>query len=162
MEIVKRIRSLAIILALLLSAAGLVVIFGIKLEISENTQILYLTPTFMRCFGVLLWVAAFIGFGEKHLNFNNRFLVYANEAVLPFYILHQFVLLLIGCWVVQWQINAFVKFIVIANLSFIAIMGLIEMIIKRLQITRFLFGAQTKIEFYISLSRIPTACICHL
>jgi len=140
LETIKRIRSISLILAIILSLTGLVIGFGIKPEISENTPILYLIVTFIRCFRVLLWIIAIIGFGEKYLNFNNRFLGYANEAVLPFYILHQFVLLLIGYWVVQWQINALVKYIVISSLSFIAIMGLYDIIIKRFQVTRCLFG----------------------
>ena len=57
---------------------------------------------------------------------------------------HQFVLLLIGYWVVQWQINALAKYIVIAGLSLIAIMGLYEIIIKRFQVARFLFGLKLK------------------
>jgi hypothetical protein len=118
--------------------------FGIKPEISENTPILYLIVTFIRCFRVMLWIIAIIGFGEKYLNFSNRFLGYANEAVLPFYILHQFVLLLIGYWVVQWQINALVKYMVIASMSFITIMGLYDIIIKRFQVTRFLIGLKLK------------------
>ena len=140
LETIKRIRSISLILAIILSLTGLVIGFGIKPEISENTPILYLIVTFIRCFRVLLWIIAIIGFGEKYLNFNNRFLGYANEAVLPFYILHHVVLLLIGYWVIQWQINALVKYIVIASLSFIAIMGLYDIIIKRFQVTRFLFG----------------------
>jgi peptidoglycan/LPS O-acetylase OafA/YrhL len=140
LETIKKIRSISLILAIILSLTGLVIEFGIKVEISENTPIIVLILTFIRCFRLLLWIIAIIGFGEKYLNFNNRFLGYANEAVLPFYILHQFVLLLIGYWVVQWQINALVKYIVIASLSFIAIMGLYDIIIKRFQVTRFLFG----------------------
>jgi glucan biosynthesis protein C len=105
-----------------------------------NEKILYLIVTFIRCFRVLLWIVAIIGFGEKYLNFNHRFLGYAGEAVLPFYILHQFVLLLIGYWVVQWQVDALIKYIVIASLSFITIMGFYDIFIKRFQVTRFLFG----------------------
>jgi peptidoglycan/LPS O-acetylase OafA/YrhL len=140
LETIKRIRSISLILAIILSLTGLVIEFGIKPEISENTPILYLIVTFIRCFRVLLWITAIIGFGEKYLNFNHRFLGYAGEAVLPFYILHQFVLLLIGYWVVQWQVNALVKYIVIASLSFVTIMGLYDIIIKRFRVTRFLFG----------------------
>jgi peptidoglycan/LPS O-acetylase OafA/YrhL len=140
LETIKRIRSISLILAIILSLTGLVIEFGIKPEISEKTPILYLILSFIRCFRLLLWLIAIIGFGEKYLNFKSRFLGYANEAVLPFYILHQFVLLLIGYWVVQWQINALVKYMVIASLSFITIMGLYDIIIKRFQVTRFLFG----------------------
>jgi glucan biosynthesis protein C len=144
LEIINRIRSVSLILAIILSLTGLVISFGIKPEISENTPILYLCVIFIRCFRVLLWIFALIGFGEKYLNFNTKFLSYANEAVLPFYILHQFVLLLIGYWVVQWQINALVKYIAIASLSFIAIMGFYDIIIKRFRIVRFLFGLKLK------------------
>jgi peptidoglycan/LPS O-acetylase OafA/YrhL len=144
LETIKGIRSISLILAIILSLTGLVTEFGIKPEISENPLILYLILTFIRCFRVLLWIIAIIGFGEKYLNFNNQFLGYANEAVLPFYILHQFVLLLIGYWVVQWQINSLSKYIVIANLSFIVIMGLYEIFIKRFQVARFLFGLKLK------------------
>jgi hypothetical protein len=140
LETIKRIRSISLILAIILSLTGLLFEFGIKPEITENTPILYLILSFNRCFRVLLWLIAIIGFGEKYLNFNNQFLRYANEAVLPFYILHQFVLLLIGYWVVQWQFNALVKYIVIASLSLITIMGLYDLIIKRFQVIRFLFG----------------------
>lgn len=144
METINRIRSIALILAIILSLNGLVIKFGIRPEVSENTPILYLFVSFIRCLGVLLWLIAIIGIGEKYLNFNNRFLKYANEAVLPFYILHQFVILIIGYWVVQWPMNAFIKFMVIASLSFIAIMGLYDLLIKRFQVTRFLFGLKLK------------------
>jgi hypothetical protein len=144
LEIVNRIRSVSLILAIILSLTGLVIEFGTKPEISENTPILYLGLTFIRCFRVLLWIIAIIGFGERYLDFNTQFLSYANEAVLPFYILHQFVLLLIGYWVVQWQVNALVKYIVIAGLSFIAIMVFYDIIIKRFKVVRFVFGLKLK------------------
>jgi hypothetical protein len=144
LEIINRIRSISLILAIILSLTGLVIGFGIEPEISENTPILYLSLTFIRCFRVLLWIIAIIGFGEKYLNFNTHFLSYANEAVLPFYILHQFVLLSIGFWVVQWQINALAKYIVIAGLSFLTIMVFYDAIIKRFKVVRFLFGLKLR------------------
>jgi hypothetical protein len=130
--------------AILLSLTDLVIEFGLKPDISAKTPILYLSMTFIRCFRVLLWIFVIIGFGERYLNFNNRFLTYANEAVLPFYILHQFILLLMGYGVVQWPIHALIKYMIIAGLSFIAIMGLYDIIIKRFQVTRFLFGMKIK------------------
>ena len=144
LETIKRLRSVSFFMAVILSITGLVVHFGIKPEISRNTPILYLILTCVRCFCVLLWITAIIGFGEKFLNFKNRFLEYANEAVMPFYILHQFVLLLIGYWVVQLEIYTFFKYIFISGLSFAVIMGLCDFIIKRFQPARFLFGLKGK------------------
>jgi len=140
LDIITRIRSVSLILAVTLSLTGLVIEYGIKPQVSEQTPILYLCLTFIHCLRVILWMVAILGFGEKYLNFNNRFLGYANEAVLPFYILHQFVLLLIGYWVVQTHFNALVKYMIISGLSFIAIMGCYDIMIKRFNGLRFLFG----------------------
>jgi hypothetical protein len=79
------------------------------------------------------------GFGMKHLTFSKPFLKYANEAVLPFYILHQTVLLCVGYFVVQWAIPSLLKWLIIVPLSFAIIMGLYELV-RRNNILRFLFG----------------------
>jgi peptidoglycan/LPS O-acetylase OafA/YrhL len=86
------------------------------------------------------WVLAILGFSMKHLNFNRSVLTYANEAVLPFYILHQPVLLSVGYFVVQWTIPAAAKFIIIDTLSFVFIMALYEFVVRRVNLLRFLFG----------------------
>lgn len=86
------------------------------------------------------WVLAILGFGMKHLNFNKPILSYANEAVLPFYILHHPVLLCVGYFVVQWAIPAALKFAVIDASSFVIIMALYEFMVRRVNVIRFLFG----------------------
>ncbi len=53
--------------------------------------------------GVLCWacLVAIMGFAARYLRSSNRFLKYANDAVLPFYILHQTVILAIGFHVIR-------------------------------------------------------------
>jgi hypothetical protein len=75
----------------------------------------------------------------KHLTFNKPYLQPLNEAVLPFYVLHQSVLIYVGYVVVQWDIPALAKWLIIAPLSFAIIVGLIA-IIRRVNVLRFLFG----------------------
>ena len=93
-------------------------------------------------YSLLSWccVLALLGFGIQHLTVSAPFLRYANEAVLPFYILHQTVILSVGFFVVQWPIPDLVKFVVIAILSFAIIMLLYEFLIRRFNLLRFLFG----------------------
>lgn len=86
------------------------------------------------------WVLAISGFGMRYLNSNKRILPYANEAVLPFYILHQPALLSVGYFVVQWDIPAVVKFAIIVASSFVIIMALYEFVVRRVNILRILFG----------------------
>jgi glucan biosynthesis protein C len=85
-------------------------------------------------------ILAILGFGRKHLNFSTRFLKYANEAVLPFYILHQTVLLCVGYFVVQWAIPDLLKWVIILVASFALIMVLYEFLVRRYNVMRFLFG----------------------
>jgi peptidoglycan/LPS O-acetylase OafA/YrhL len=86
------------------------------------------------------WLIAILGFGSRYLNFSNRFLKYANEAVLPFYILHQTVILAIGYYIVRLHLPIAVKFFIIATGSFVAILGLYDVLVKRINMLRFLFG----------------------
>jgi hypothetical protein len=85
------------------------------------------------------WVLAIFGFGMKHLTRNSKYLAPLNEAVLPFYVLHQSILIVVGYVVVQWDIPALAKWLIIAPLSFAIIVGLIA-IIRRVNVLRFLFG----------------------
>jgi hypothetical protein len=89
-------------------------------------------------------VLAILGFGMKHLNFNKPILSYANEAVLPFYILHHPVLLSVGYFVVQWAIPDALKFVVIDAVSFLIIMALYEFAVRRFNVMRVLFGMKPK------------------
>jgi peptidoglycan/LPS O-acetylase OafA/YrhL len=103
------------------------------------------TDRYLQVFGLYgvsswCWVLAFFGFGFKHLTRSKPILAYANEAVLPFYILHQTVLLSVGYFVVQWPIPDLLKWLIIAASSFAVIMGLYESLIRRASVLRFLFG----------------------
>ena len=86
------------------------------------------------------WLLAVLGLGMKHLNFNNSFLKYANEAVLPFYILHQIVIVSLGYFVVGWAIPDLLKFVIILVVSFPVTVGLYEFGVRRFNVMRFLFG----------------------
>jgi len=92
------------------------------------------------CFVVWSWLLAVFGFGMKKLNFNTPFLKYANEAVLPFYIMHQTVIIGLGYFVVEWAIPDPLKFLVILTSSFLISMGLYEFVVRRHNVLRFLFG----------------------
>ena len=89
-------------------------------------------------------VLAIFGFGRKHLNHATPLLRYANEAVLPFYILHQTVLMCVGYFVVQWAIPDLPKWAIILVVSFVLIMVLYEFLVRRYNPIRFLFGMKPR------------------
>lgn len=86
------------------------------------------------------WVVFVLGLGAKHLNFNNKVLAYANEAVLPFYILHQTIILLVGWYVIPTDMSIPLKYLIISTSSFVMIIALYELLIKRIDAVRLMFG----------------------
>jgi len=135
---IQRLRWVSLVTAVLCWAA--LYLIGSKLGYMALR-----TAQYEGIFGILAvsswcWILAFLGFGFKHFTRNKPILSYANEAVLPFYILHQTVLLSVGYFVIQWQIPDLLKWIIIAVISFPLVMALYEFGIRRFNVMRFLFG----------------------
>ena len=84
---------------------------------------------------------AFVGLGRRFLNFSNRLVRYANEAVLPFYILYQFVILMVGYYgVIRWNLPVGAKDVLVVLLAFLGIVIPYELLIRRFDAFRVLFG----------------------
>jgi peptidoglycan/LPS O-acetylase OafA/YrhL len=92
------------------------------------------------------WLMAIFGFARKHLNFSNRFLHYANEAVYPFYILHQTIIICIAYYMINWQMSISLKFLIISSSMFLITLFLYECIIRRVKVLRVLFGLKSNIK----------------
>jgi glucan biosynthesis protein C len=90
------------------------------------------------------WVVFIFSLGAKYLNRPSRMLAYSNEAVLPFYIFHQTVILCVGWFVIRWDIGMLPKYLIIAVCSFIIIMALYEGLVRHFNVVRFLFGMRPK------------------
>jgi glucan biosynthesis protein C len=65
---------------------------------------------------------------------------YAREAILPFYLLHQTVIVIIAFYVVQWHTSAFLKFLIISFTALATTLLLYEIVVKRIWLLRFCFG----------------------
>jgi glucans biosynthesis protein C len=98
------------------------------------------------------WLLAILGFGSKYLNRNNRFLSHANEAVLPFYILHQTIIVIIGFYVIQWSTGVGTKYLVISSASFVGIMLIYELLVRHFNVLRFLFGMKLRIKSSVTVA----------
>jgi peptidoglycan/LPS O-acetylase OafA/YrhL len=90
------------------------------------------------------WVVFIFSLGAKYMNRPGRTLAYTNEAVLPFYILHQTVILCVGWFVIRWNIGILSKYLIIVVCSFIIIMVLYEGLVRHFNWVRFLFGMRPK------------------
>lgn len=89
------------------------------------------------------WVCAILGFGRKYLSFNNKYLKFSNELVLPFYILHQTVIVAVAFYVVGLNLIVIEKYFLIVVTAFPIIVALLYPISK-VNVLRFLFGMRMK------------------
>lgn len=105
---------------------------------------LYLLFQFVMSVQTLCWIVFIVGIGAKYLNFRNKVLENCNEGVLPFYILHQTLILLVGWYVVDWNTTIAAKFLTISATSFILIVATYELLIRRFNWMRFVFGMRPK------------------
>jgi glucans biosynthesis protein C len=94
------------------------------------------------------WLFAILGFSLKYLAFDRPLRRSTNEGVMPFYILHQTVLLCIGYFVMTWAINDAAKWAIVFAGSFIVIITLYLLFIRRFELLRFLFGMKTTHPFF--------------
>lgn len=133
-DAIERQRFLSLTLALGALFGGFYLVLG--MDVSSYA------PSFswIRGFNTWAWLLTFLGFASRHLNFSNRFLGYANEAVLPFYILHQTVIVTLGFFIADWDIAVFPKFLFMVAVNFAIIMILYEFLVKRVGVLRYLFG----------------------
>jgi hypothetical protein len=51
-----------------------------------------------------------------------------------------------GFWIAGWDAGVMVKFLIISTMSFTVILALYELVVKRVQALRFLFGMKQKHE----------------
>lgn len=93
-----------------------------------------------------LCVLAIMGYAAKFLNFKSQKLTYANEAVYPFYIMHQTVIVAFGYYIVQLDASIPWKLFLVTFLSFSSIWIFYEYMIKKFKILRFLFGLKPKVK----------------
>jgi peptidoglycan/LPS O-acetylase OafA/YrhL len=109
----------------------------------------------LTCLAVWSWLLAILGFGMRHLNRDTPLRRYASEAALPFYILHQTVLLALAFFVVRWAIPDALKFGVVLSGTFVTVMALYECGVRRSNLLRFLFGMKPRARRAAEMRRFP-------
>lgn len=94
---------------------------------------------------LLMWASVLmsVGYSYRYINRNHRLLPYLNEAVYPFYILHQTVIVIIGYWVLKQNFGVYGGFLFTSLATLLVCAGLYWFIIRPFRLTRFLFGLKS-------------------
>ncbi len=98
-------------------------------------------------FGVIIaWtmMLCVVGYGQILLNRPHKHLPALNEAIYPFYILHQTVILVLGYLMLSLSMALVPKMIVLTVASFLVIVALYLLLVRPFNVMRFLFGMKKK------------------
>jgi hypothetical protein len=95
---------------------------------------------------VSLWttILGICGFAKHYLNFRNNFLTYSTEAVYPFYILHQTITVAIGFHIADWELNVWLKLLILVLGTFGFSLFIYHFLIRPFNFVRLLFGVKGK------------------
>jgi glucan biosynthesis protein C len=78
---------------------------------------------------------------------------YANDAVLPFYVLHETVIVVVAYLVLAWPVGAGAQYCVIALVSLAATLLAYDLGVRRSPPTRFLFGLKQTHGHHLPLEK---------
>ena len=98
------------------------------------------TIYFISSLGYGSLIFAFLGYARRYLNFSNAFLKYTNEAVYPFYILHQTITVILAFYIVPLDLNMWLKFLLTALGTAVFTLAIYHFLIKPFNFIRPLFG----------------------
>jgi len=154
-------RWISLLLGVILSTAYLYLLFSPS-RVVFPTLIADWIYALLNYFNAWCWLLAILGFGMRYLAVDRPVLRYANEAVLPFFILHQTVLLFVGYFVVTWQIHDALKWVIVFISSFIIIIMLYVILVRKFELFRFLFGMKTTHPFFDIFRKKGVLIILHM
>ncbi|MFC1533967.1 acyltransferase [Thermodesulfobacteriota bacterium] len=158
---IKKQRWISLLLGVVLSAVYLYQLFSPS-RVVFPAWISDWIYTLLSFFSAWTWLFAILGFSMRFLAFDRPLLRYANEGVLPFFILHQTVLLGIGYFIMNWEIHDALKWAIVFISSFIVIITLYTLLVRKLELFRFLFGMKTTHPFFDIFRKKSALIILHV
>jgi glucan biosynthesis protein C len=135
-----------LLISLPLALISTVFVLAMQFEIPAFSRPAY-APRYMM-YSVFLglhtwcWILALLALARRYLSGTNRFLKYAGRASYPFYILHFFLMVVIGHFVFKGHLGIAAEFILLSLLTFIATLTSYELLVRRTKVTRILFGVK--------------------
>jgi glucan biosynthesis protein C len=85
-----------------------------------------------------------LGYTRRYLSRDSRFRKLANEAIYPFYLLHQPVIIVVAYYVVNWPVSILVKAVVIILLSLVIVVSIYWFVIRPVNVLRVIFGLKSR------------------
>lgn len=140
-QAIRRDWLVALILGIISFLSGLAIFVAVAPEWADTPGIpgFYLFWSLWSVTG-WCWTIFMLYVGMRFLDFRNKWLQYGQEAIVPVFLFHQPVIIVIAFFVVQWDAGIAVKLPIVVLSSFVVTLGLYEFFIRRVSAARALFG----------------------
>ena len=119
---------------------------------SENVSV----QVFYRIIGstnLWFWLFAVVGYAGHYLNRPSKLLTTANQGILPWYMLHQTVIIMLAWWLKPFTFNAGIEAILLLLLT-ISLCLILYICIERVPLLRFLFGLKLNTPSRLTLNQL--------
>jgi len=129
-----------------LAIIGLLVFFGLHgaKVLSFRYTPGYIAFEFFRGINSWIWVLFLVGWARGRLDFGGRFLDYAREAALPYYVLHHTPVMLLALLLLHVQIPIGLKWLIIFVGAFLIVVPVYEVLVRRVLPVRVLMGMRAR------------------
>lgn len=112
----------------------------------ERSTLVHFLESLVQVSNLWAWIITIFGLAAIYLNKPSRYLAYANQAVYPFYILHQTVTVVIGYYIYSEPWTLFPKFMILTVGTFGISFLIYEVIIRRTKLFWPVFGLKSRSE----------------
>jgi glucans biosynthesis protein C len=128
------------LIGLLAIVTSVIFVVWALMRIPQNGTFLSLLFMVVRVSNCWFWVFFIFSLAAKYLTFTNKSFKYASEASMPFYVLHQPIIVSLGFMICNLNWSVFEKLIFIVPIAFSIILFFYHFIIKKVNGVRTLFG----------------------
>jgi surface polysaccharide O-acyltransferase-like enzyme len=90
------------------------------------------------------WAAFMLFVGMRCLDSRSKWLQYGQEALLPFFVVHEPAIIVIAYFVVQWDAGLLPKLLVVVLGAFAVSLGFYQFVIRRIGPLRAMFGLKSR------------------
>jgi len=113
-------------------------------NITEDSTIRHFSEALLKVANLWSWILALFGFASKYLNRKSNLLSYCNQAVYPFYILHQTITIILAYYLMDLELSLAIKGSILVIGTFGISWLLYEFLIRRIKFMRPLFGLKKR------------------
>jgi glucans biosynthesis protein C len=128
---------------LYMGLVGFTLLIGLR-QVYADSTLIHFNEAFFKVVNLWAWILTLFGYTAAYLNRPSKTLTYANEAVYPFYILHQTITIAIGYYLMHLAWGFWPKFLLMVVGTFGISWIIYEFGIRRWKWIRPLFGVKNR------------------